>query len=298
MSKVKRVIILGNSGFIGSKLNNMLLQTGAWEVVGLSKRDIDLTDSKSIRQIEHYFLPDSALVFAAAIKRQFGDDLDAYRQNMAIVENVCRLLEINPIKRVVFFSSAAVYGEETENISISEKTPINPTSFYGIAKYSAERLLKKVCEENRRTSLVCLRPPLVYGKGDQGRTYGPSGFLAAAEEGKPITLWGDGTELREFVYVDDICRLVALLLSIEFSGELNAISGTRYCFADIIGILKKHFPALEVDSKPRSKQKVDNAFDFKKMKSLLPADYYFTSLENGLFKMLKKQSSSDGYFSI
>ena len=288
MSKIKRVVILGNSGFIGSNLNNMLLQTGAWEVVGLSKRDIDLTDPKSIRLLEPYFLSDSALVLAAAVKRQFGDDLEAYKQNMAIVENVCRLLETNPIKRVIFFSSAAVYGEETENTSISEGTQVNPTSFYGIAKYSSERLLKKVCEDNALTSLVCLRPPLVYGKGDQGRTYGPSGFSAAAQEGNPITLWGDGTELREFVYVEDICRLVALLLGKEFSGELNAISGARYCFADIIDILKTYFPALEVNSKPRSKQKVDNAFDFRKMESLLPADFNFTPLDEGLFKMLQK----------
>jgi UDP-glucose 4-epimerase len=80
------------------------------------------------------------LVLAAAVKKQFGDTLEAHRQNMAIIENVCRLLEAYPVRRVIFMSSAAVYGEETENTDISELTPVNPTSFYGINKYTGERL--------------------------------------------------------------------------------------------------------------------------------------------------------------
>ena len=285
-SKVPNVFILGHSGFIGSHLGRALLESGTWEVTGRSLPDIDLTVFNSARQLVPYFTPRTTLVLAAAVKRQFGDTLEAFRQNVAIVENVCRLLETHPVRRVIFFSSAAVYGEETGNTCINEQTPVNPTSFYGIAKYTAERLLKKTSEASQQTSLVCLRPPLVYGAGDKGRSYGPAGFCAAAQEGTSITLWGDGSELREFIYIDDICRLIEVLIGSEFSGELNVASGTRYCFADVVAVLKSRMPDLEVNTRPRNRQKADNAFDACKIKSLLPPNFKFTSLEAGLARIL------------
>lgn len=288
VSEINRIIILGHSGFIGSHLERMLSGSEVKEVMGRSLPDIDLTDSNSTDQLIPYLTEESALVLAAAVKRQFGDTLDVFRQNMAIVENICRLLGDYPVRRLIFLSSAAVYGEETENTCINEQTPINPTSYYGIAKYSAERLFKKSCIANQRTSLVCLRPPLVYGPGDNGKTYGPSGFSTAALEGAPITLWGDGTEQREFIYIDDLCHLIKKLISTDFEGELNVASGTSYCFADIISVLKVRFPNLEVNSRSRSRQKANNAFDARKLKSLLAPDFQFTSLEDGLSQMLNR----------
>lgn len=281
-----KIIILGHSGFIGSQLERMLTSSGEWEVTGRSLPDIDLTDVEQASRLIPFLPPDSTLVLAAAVKRQFGDTLEAFRLNTAIVENICRLLESHPVRRVLYMSSTAVYGEETENTDISEMTPVNPTSYYGINKYTSERLLKKAC--GGRTSLVCLRPPLVYGPNDPGRTYGPSGFSAAAMDGAPITLWGDGSELREFIYIEDLCRVIEHLIGCDFDGELNVVSGTRYCFADAIRILKEKVPALEVNSRPRSKQKADNAFDASRIKSLLPDDFVFTKLEAGLAKILER----------
>jgi len=282
----QKILILGHSGFIGSQLERTFLRLSNWEVTGRSLPDIDLINEKDASLLSPFLTPESTVVLAAAVKRQFGDSLDVFRKNMTIVENVCRLLENHPVRRVVFMSSTAVYGEETENTNISEMTPVNPTSYYGIYKYSAEVLLKKACKENRQTSLVCLRPPLIYGPGDRGRTYGPSGFSAAATEGEPITLWGDGEELREFIYIEDLCRLIAFIVDSEYEGELNVVSGTHYCFADAITILKKKRPNLVVNSRPRSKEKADNAFDAQKIKLLLPANFHFTSLEDGLARIL------------
>jgi UDP-glucose 4-epimerase len=211
---------------------------------------------------------------------------------MKIVENLCRLLRSHPVKRVLFLSSAAVYGEETENININELTLVSPTSYYGINKYSSERLLKKVCIENQKTSLVCLRPPLVFGPNEQGRTYGPSGFAMDAMQGNPITLWGDGLELREFLYIEDLCRIIEFLVDSDFQGEINIVSGNSYCFADAVEILKKKVPNLEIRSRPRSKEKANNAFSPQKIKSLLPSNFQFTALETGLDKILSTKFSS------
>ncbi len=285
MSKSK-IVILGHSGFIGSHLEQLLSKSSNWDVIGRSLPDVDITNQDHVSQLIPFFLPDTTLVLAAAVKRQFGDTIEALRQNMLIIENICRLLETYPVRRVIFMSSAAVYGEETENTDISELTPVNPTSYYGINKYTGERLLRKACAENQQTSLVCLRPPLVYGPNDQGRTYGPSGFATAGLEGVPITLWGDGAELREFIYIEDLCRVIEFFADNEFEGELNVVSGISYCFADVVTILKGKLPNIEVKTRSRSKQKANNAFNAQKIKSLLPINFRFTTLEDGVARIL------------
>jgi len=283
---MEKIIILGHSGFVGSHLKVALTKKDGWEVIGSSLPSVDLTIPEHVSKLAPIFKPESTLILAAALKRQFGDTFKSYKKNMSIIENICELIKARPIKKVIFMSSAAVYGEETENINICESTPVNPTSYYGIGKYAAERLLHKVCSENKVTSLVCLRPPLVYGPDDLGRTYGPAGFSSAARENLPITLWGDGRELREFIYIDDLCRVISHLIEINFSGEINVVSGIQYCFFDVINILKEKFPNLVLNTRPRSKHKADNAFDPSKLKSLLPSDFQFTSLKTGMANML------------
>lgn len=279
---VKQVVILGHSGFIGSHLEAALYNEG-FKVIGKSLPEVDLSSSREIQKIGDFFTRETVVILVAAVKRQFGDTLEAFKMNMAITENVCELLAKKPVKQVIFFSSAAVYGEETHNVSISEETPVHATSYYGISKYTSERLLDKAVASNApHSSLICLRPPLIYGPGDKGRTYGPAGFAAAAVEGSPITLWGDGTELREFMYVGDICRIVSQLIGSDFTGVLNTVSGTKYCFADVVRLLQKMYPELPVVSRERSKQKADNAFDPTRIRSVLRNDFNFTPLSEGI----------------
>jgi UDP-glucose 4-epimerase len=281
--QIKRVVILGHSGFIGSHLMKAFEAAGDVEVKGVSMPRVDLTTPSSRETLIETLDESTAVVVCAAVKRQFGDTLEVYHQNMTIVENFAAAVAARPVARVAFMSSAAVYGEETHNVSISETTPVNPTSFYGIAKFTGECLLKKAFAALDSPSLICFRPPLVYGPGDQGRTYGPAGFSAALHEGKPITLWGDGAELREFLYVQDLCQIIRHLTLSDYSGAVNLVSGQSYCFTDVLEILRGISPTdFIVNQRERSKQKVDNAFDATLLRSLLPADFVFTPLESGV----------------
>lgn len=286
MNIKQHVVILGHSGFIGSRLEQILSRDTAIDITGKSLPDIDLTDKESIEKLKPYLSSETTLILLAAVKRQFGDTLDVYRSNMTMIENLCCLLTDCPVKRIIYFSSAAVYGEETDNTEISESTLVNPTSYYGIAKYNSERLLNKSVIDHPSMSLVCLRPPLIYGPGDPAKTYGPSGFTAVASNQESITLWGDGKEYREFIYVDDVCEIVRFLIYNDFSGELNLVSGTRYTFADVIALLEERFTSLVVNQRERTKTKADNAFLANKIHALLPSDFCFTSLEQGIDNLI------------
>lgn len=289
--RIRRVVLLGHTGFIGSRLAALFSeQLPDLRLEGLSLPSVDLSDSGSCAGLEQLMGPGTAVVMTAAVKKQVGDTLDAFEQNVAMVVNVCRVLERVPVERFVYFSSAAVYGEDVHNLAISEKTPACPRSYYGCAKYASERLLVRTMGDG--ASLLCVRPPTVYGPGDTTDTYGPPGFVRAALSDKVITLWGEGDELREFVYVDDVADAVFRLTFSDASGVVNLASGRSHSFRDVldaVGALVGR--PLRTDSRERSKAKVDNAFDNRLVRQLLPG-FEFTSLEDGVRRTFEAEKAS------
>jgi UDP-glucose 4-epimerase len=278
-----RVVLLGHTGYIGSRLAAAFAAAAPdVPVVGRSAPTLDLTRLPSSAALAELLDPDCALVICAAIKKQLGDSPEIFEQNLAMVLNVCRAAAARPVRRIVYFSSASVYGEDVPHGVIDESTPVEPTSFYGIGKFAAERLLLRMAADKAGGSLLILRPALVYGPHEPAFYYGPSGFLRLALSDSPITLWGDGEELREFLFVDDVVALTARLTLGEARGVLNVVSGTSYSYAqalEAIATLTGRRPA--VTSRPRTKARVDHCFDPSRLLSECPG-FVFTSMEEGL----------------
>jgi UDP-glucose 4-epimerase len=281
-----QIVLLGHTGYIGKRLAISFRKAAPdVPVVGRSVTELDLTSTDAPAALERLFDSNAALVICAAIKKQLGDTLDVLAQNLAITTSVCRALAATPVKRVVFFSSAAVYGEDVQHGTITESTPVQPTSFYGIGKFTAERMLAKATSPHAATSLLMLRPALVYGPDEPGYYYGPSGFLQKARAGAPITLWGDGTELREFLFIDDVVELTTRLLFSAATGVLNVVSGASYTYAaalDAIERMTGKRPAT--DSRARTKDKVDHRFDASALMRTCPG-FLFTPMEEGLRRL-------------
>jgi UDP-glucose 4-epimerase len=285
-----RILILGHSGFIGSHLDAYYRQNFAGlEILGESWPDLDLTEERDAERLAGSFNLETALVVLAGVKRQLGDNLDTFGGNVKMAVNLCRVLQRHPVKRVVFFSSAAVYGEENHNTQINEKTPIAPTSFYGVAKYTAESLLTNVVRSQEKSSLLILRPPLIYGPGDASGGYGPSGFINASLKDEAITIWGDGNERREFMFVEDVARIVGALTTREWGGVLNLASGQSYTYMQIVENLTKTFgKEIRTTQRSRSKPKVDHGFLNARLLELLP-EFSFTTLQSGIEKTVAAQ---------
>jgi UDP-glucose 4-epimerase len=293
-----RIVILGHTGYIGSRLISALRAAEPRiPLVGRSAADLDLTRADSSAGLEALLDPDAALVILAAIKKQLGDNAEVFSQNLAITLNVCRALAAKPVRRVVFFSSAAVYGEDVQHGAITEATPVQPTSFYGIGKFTAERLLLRTIEQRRGpepTALLILRPALVYGPNEPGAYYGPSGFLRLALARSPITLWGDGQELREFLVVDDVVEVARRLTFGDATGVLNVVSGTSYTYAQAIATIAALTGEMPVvTSKPRTKDKVDHRFSASALLAACPG-FQFTPMETGLRQIAAGAAAAAG----
>lgn len=281
--QIRRILILGHSGFIGSRIFNLFRsQAPELEIIGKSLPEFDLTKLEHILSDERLFDMRTLVIMCACIKKQFSDSLEIFFQNLKMVLNLCHLLQRNPVRRLIYFSSAEVYGEDTENLNITEQTAVNPTTYYGMAKYTSECLLRKIIESREDSSLLILRPPVVYGPNDISHTYGPTGFIWSAINTGKIILWGDGSELREFMFIEDLVEIIYRLAFSKSKGVLNVASGQSYAFIDILEIVADLFSRkLEITSRPRTKRKVDNKFCNDTLVKLLP-DFSFTDLRDGI----------------
>jgi UDP-glucose 4-epimerase len=288
-----RFLVLGHDGFIGRVIVERLkARYPKAELNGRSIADVDLTGETSVEKIAPLLGADSGVVMLAAMKRQLGDSIAMYEQNMRMVANLGRAIERNPPRRVVFFSSTAVYGEDIGNTAITEDTPANLRSFYGLAKLSGELLLGKVCSALPATSLVCVRPPTVYGPGEKVISYGVGSFLKDVASGGPIKMWGDGSELREMIFVEDLADLVARLFDHAYAGALNIVAGHSYTFKDVLdGVRAVAGRDVAIETRARSKDKVDNAFDNRRLCEAFP-DFRFTPLTEGIKRTAAAQGAA------
>jgi len=287
-----KFIVLGYTGFIGSKVYDSLKSDSENSVIGISSDEVDLCEVDSYKKLQSIITPDSTLIMCVGVKKQLGDDIDIFEKNIVIIDNFIRAIVTAFPKKIIFISSAAVYGEDiVHNGKIDEDTLVVNRSYYGMAKHMSESLLDKVCKEIK-TKLVILRPPLIYGGGDTSFGYGPTGFLRNAVDGKNIVMWGDGNELREFIYIDDVVNIINQIIDSEFEGVLNIASGKSYSYSDVVRIIKSNLCLdVKVDSRERSKDKVNHIFSNKLINKALNK-FKFTNLESGMKLMYDSMQSS------
>lgn len=137
--------------------------------------------------------------------------------------NVLKCFVQNKIKKIIFASSAAVYGNH-ENI-ISEKSATIPLSPYGKSKLDAEIQIRKFADKFGFDA-ISLRLFNVHGKGQNDQYAGViSKFLKNISENKPLIIYGDGKQSRDFVSVYDVIRAIEYATSSENSGTYNIASG-------------------------------------------------------------------------
>jgi nucleoside-diphosphate-sugar epimerase len=157
--------------------------------------------------------------------------------------------------RIVFASSAAVYGDPVE-IPTSESCDLNPLSPYGIQKMYVEQY-SKVASEIHGIDVVCLRYFNVYGPGQGGDSpYATaiSAWCNAIHSGKPLRSDGDGEQSRDMIFVGDIVRanILAGIRKEKFRGEvINIGTGTTHTNNEILTMFRARFPNIEVTHAPR-----------------------------------------------
>lgn len=216
------ILVTGGAGFIGSHLTDLLLEDGHTVIVadnlstGVREHvhgdaefvEMDICDEDKVTQLFDSHAIDA--VFHEAAQTMVPYSMEHPREDAK--ENIMGLLNVlencrrHDVQKVVFSSSAAVYGDN-EAVPIAETAPVLPTSFYGLTKATAEQYLK-LYHEAYSLPYVVLRYSNVYGQR-QG-TKGEGGvvclFAKHLAKGQPLTIYGDGEQSRDFVFVKDVAR--------------------------------------------------------------------------------------------
>jgi len=217
-------VVTGAAGFIGSHLCEALVQRG-FEVVGvdcftdyydpaIKRRNLrGLLAGPRFRLLEHDLssadlaaLPDAPRwVFhqaaQAGVRASWGREFESYtRHNVLATQRLLERYRGTAVERVVVASSSSVYGD-AERLPTSETDLPRPFSPYGVTKLAAEHLAL-LYAHNFGVPAVALRYFTVYGPR-QRPDMGFHRFITALLQGRPITLYGDGEQTRDFTYVDD-----------------------------------------------------------------------------------------------
>lgn len=284
--------MLGAHGFVGRSLVKQLATNYSNSVGAYGRQEFDLTDSRAVSELSQQWDESSSVVICAGKSKSPRDSLDVLSYNLQIAMNLAAALRSRPVRRVVYFSSAGVYGEEVTNSVTAEAAVPRPQTFYSLSKLTAEHVFSLELRA-LPTSLLILRPSWIYGLGDPS-PYGPSAFVRAALAGQEITLWGDGSETRDFLYVEDAARLTLALLFSQYSGVVNVCSGHARSFRDSISIIEKLLGRkLHISTRPRTKQQVDCAFERSRLEQLVQCAKCLT-LEQGIMDMLSRSHQSLG----
>ena len=160
---------------------------------------------------------------------------DTINVNVNGTINVLKCCAQNKIRKIIFASSASVYGDSSD--IISEKSATIPLSPYGKSKLDAEIQIRKFADEFGFDAII-LRLFNVYGKGQNDQYAGViSKFLKNISENKPLIIYGDGKQTRDFVSVYDVIRAIECAISSENSGTYNIASGKSISINELAEII-------------------------------------------------------------
>lgn len=245
-----KVLVLGGNGFIGSHLVDALLAAGhkvrvldrgselyRLPLAGVDYRLGDFSDTPALAEA----LEGVAIVYhLVSTTVPSTSNLDPVFDIQGNLINTVRLLQLmvqKGISRIVYLSSGGTVYGNPEVSPIPETHPLRPICSYGVIKVAIENYLFMY------QSLHGLKPVVLRASNPYGERQGHFGvqgvigtFLQKIKTGEQIEIWGDGSIVRDFIYVADLARLCVEAGKSDYCGVLNAGSGIGHSIQDVLNV--------------------------------------------------------------
>ena len=239
-----RALITGGYGFIGSHIAERFfkeghqvfiidnLSTGAKENLGVQHNFYNLNVAdKRCEEVFRTNNLDIVIHLAAQVDVSLSAH-DPYLDSESNILGLVNMLDLSRkygVKKFIFASSAAVYGD-TQNLPIPETTPAQPMSIYGINKSNGEDYCHR-WKELYGLDTVILRFANVYGprQGVKGEAGVISVFMKQMMEDKEVVVYGDGSQTRDYVYVEDVADAIYRVASRSCQHDVMNISTNTEC---------------------------------------------------------------------
>ena len=246
-----RIYIAGINGMVGSSVAKEALSQGH-TVLGKSSKVLDFRNRDAVLTELKSESPEALIIAAAkvgGIGANLANPVEFLSENLQIQTNLIDAAHISQIKKVIFLGSSTVYPK-ISNQPIVESAIMtgaldSAVESYGIAKIAGIRLIQSYRLQHGWdwTSVVLSN---LYGPGDNFESASANvlpGLMARMHSAKisnasNVTIWGDGTPLREFLYVEDLARAIMVLVgSKSLPAFLNIGSSSEISISDLSKIL-------------------------------------------------------------
>ena len=256
---MQSILFIGGAGFIGSNIIKKMIEMGnelnisvlepsfsnVSRLYGLYVKIFrgELQDLDFVQSIIETNNIDTVIHLVSTIIP--GSDFEDYkREYQTVIFPSIELMQLcanRGIKFVYFSSGGTIYGNRTSTVPFKETDPMAPISYYGWSKQMMENSIHYVHRTEGLKYLI-LRPSNPYGHGQN--IHAKQGLIAVAIgkilAGEPITVWGDGSSVRDYIYIDDLTEVVCKLLEKDiYNTTLNIGSNEGHTVNDIIIHLKE-----------------------------------------------------------
>jgi nucleoside-diphosphate-sugar epimerase len=258
------------------------LRTLGWETLGVSSQDVDLTTEGAGTKLAGLLEANDALVLVSALTPDRGRDAATLERNVRMARMVAEAVAEQPVAHLVNIGSDAVYADDANPVRESSCT--SPSSLHGAMHLAREVIMADACR-SAGVPLTLLRPSLLYGPGDTHNGYGPNRFLRQAAAGETITLFGEGEEQRDHVFIGDVARIVAAVLGRGSTGVLNVATGTAVSFRDVAERATALAGTGSVSGTPRQNPITHRHFDTTATQRAFPT-FSWTTVDEGLASAL------------
>ena len=253
-----KALVTGCAGFIGSHLVDKLLEQGHW-VIGIDcftdyypreMKEANISNAlnhknfefieKDILEMEKGKFPEVGYVFhlaaQAGVRASWDKSFEIYtRDNVQATQKLLEFYKERKINKFVYASSSSVYGDA--ELPMREESLLKPVSPYGVTKLAGENLCY-LYWKNYGAPVISLRYFTVYGPR-QRPDMAIHKFVKAIFKGDEITVFGDGTQTRDFTFVDDAVKANILASESDSVGEVfNVGGGSRISVNDLIGMME------------------------------------------------------------
>ena len=248
-----RIALIGGSGFVGTRLLDLLNKNP--KEYDCKNIDIqpsyffnDITTLGDVRNKEELQKSLEGIDLVILLAAQHRDDVSPvslyYDTNVTGMKNTLEAMEYDGVKRIIFFSSVAVYGINKENPD--ENSQPDPFNHYGKSKLEAEKLLKEWYKDHKDWNINIIRPTVIFGERNRGNVYN---LLKQISSGKFLMV-GKGRNLKSMAYVGNVVAFVEYLIDNVTKGYnvFNYIDKPDKNMNELIetvgSVLKKNIPSI------------------------------------------------------
>jgi dTDP-glucose 4,6-dehydratase len=243
-----KILVTGGAGFIGSCFVRLALQDSSLEIVNIDKltyagnlenltavadhpryqfHKIDICDLDELNAIFEKAKPDAVIHFAAEshVDRSIFSPRPVFETNLRGTFNLLESMRTRPVGRFIHVSTDEVYGSLETPLEADENFPLQASSPYSASKAGSDLLALSYFKTYKMPVMVTRA----------SNNYGPYQFpekliplmISNALEDKPLPVYGDGMQVRDWLYVEDHCRALLAILEKGRDGEIYNIGGNR-----------------------------------------------------------------------